>query len=203
MNRVFTSPFTPKSNTVERFHSTLHNMLRSFVAECPTQWESKLPFVLSAYNASVNSVILKSPYELVFGKTMQLPESVTRTTSPAYNYDDYAHDLRENLSYSWKLAKQKLDERKHKNKQYFDNRNRTKNLEICAGDKVWLKNNQKTNEYFTAYNGPFEVVEITGPNSVKLRNKKKIFRAHKDQLKKHFHTDDTENESEIETETEL
>lgn len=198
INRVFTSPFTPKSNTVERFHSTLHNMLRSFVSECPTQWEQKLPFVVSAYNASVNSTTRKSPFELVFGKTMSLPDSVTKNSTPSYTYDDYAHDLRENLKYGWRTAREKLLQRKEKNKQYFDKKNQTKNLDLAVGDLVLMRNNHKTNKYDTAYVGPFEIVEITGPNSVKLRNKNRTFRAHKDQLKKYFRNDHSQSESEEE-----
>lgn len=76
IHHVFTSPFTPKSNTVERFHSTLGNMLRAFVSEDQIQWETKLPYIVSAYNCSVNTTTNKSPFELVFGKIMALPFSI-------------------------------------------------------------------------------------------------------------------------------
>lgn len=59
-----------------------------------------------------------------------------------------------------------------------------------------MKNNHKTGKYDRAYIGPFEVIEITGPNSVKLKNKNKIIRAHKDQLKKYFQDQINDNNSE-------
>lgn len=96
-------------------------MLRACISEHSTQWETKLPFIVSAYNASVNSVTHKSPFELIFGKTMALPSNITGSATQSYNYDDYAHDVRENLKYSWKLACEKL----------IDD---TKNLELKIGD---------------------------------------------------------------------
>lgn len=87
---------------------------RTFFEQQPMQWETKLQFVVSAYNNSVNTVTMKSPLELVFGMTMPLPCSITGKKTPTYNYDDYAHDLRENVKYSWDLASQKLIERKIK-----------------------------------------------------------------------------------------
>lgn len=185
IHKVFTSPYTPKSNTVERFHSTLGNMLRSFVSNQPTQWENKLPFVLSAYNSSVNTVTGKSPFELVFGKSMTLPSSITNSNIPAYNYDDYAHDLRENLKYSWKFAREQLEIRKQKNKEYFDEKHSTRNLDLKPGDMVLMLNHDKKSKFDMRYIGPFEVIEVTGPNTVKIKepNKKRTYRAHKDQLK--------------------
>lgn len=188
IHKVFTSPYTPKSNTVERFH----NMLRAFVNDHPTQWETKLPFVISSYNASMNTATQKSPYELVFGKSMPLPLSVTGSGVSSYNYDDYAHDLRENLKYSWQLAREKLIARKEKNKEYFDSKHNTKNLDLKPGDLVLMQNQNRNTKYDNKYVGPYEVVEITGPNTVKIkeRNKNKIFRAHKDKLKLFHHIDE-------------
>lgn len=186
INHVFTSPYTPKSNAVERWHSTLHNMVRAFVSDEPMQWENKLQFVVSAYNNSVNTVTLKSPYELVFGKNMALPSSITNNSLRSYTYDDYAHEMRENLKLGWKIAREKLIARKEKNKKYYDEKNKTQNLELEVGDLVLMRDNQRKTKYSPMYTGPYEIIELTGKNSVKLRRrgKNKTFRAHKDQLKR-------------------
>lgn len=184
IHHVFTSPFTPKSNTVERFHSTLGNMIRAFVSENPLQWESKLPYIVSAYNYSVNTVTGKSPFELIFGKNMPLPFSVKEKQASSYNYDDYANELKENLIYGWNLAREKLMDRKNKNKEYFDNKNNTEDLPLKIGDNVLMKNTNKKTKYDQLYVGPYEIIEITGPNTVKLKRKNKIVRAHKDHLKR-------------------
>lgn len=187
IHHVFTSPFTPKSNTVERFHKTLGNMLRIFVDENPSQWEVKLPYVISAYNNSVSTATNRTPFELVFGKSMALP--VTGKPAVAYNYDDYAKEIKENLHYGWKLARETIEQRKIKNKEYFDNKNVVKDLELKIGDLVLMKNTKRKSKYEPLYLGPYEVIEITGPNTVKLIRNKKIVRAHKDQLKS-FKSDD-------------
>lgn len=49
---------------------------------------------------------------------------------------------------------------------------------------VLMKNTDRKSKYDSLYLGPYEIVEITGPNTVKLRRKNKIVRAHKDHLKK-------------------
>lgn len=192
IHHVFTSPFTPKSNTVERFHSTLGNMLRAFVSDNPMQWETKLPYVISAYNSSTNTVTSRSPFELVFGKDMPLPFSIRMRESSSYNYDDYACELRENLKYGWKLARESLMDRKNKNKEYFDNKNATSDLKIEIGDRVLMRNTNRKTKYDQLYLGPYEVVEITGPNTVKVKRKNKIVRAHKDHLKL-FHSLDNDS----------
>lgn len=183
IHHVFTSPFTPKSNTVERFHSTLGNMLRAFVSNDQLQWETKLPYVVSAYNCSINTTTNRSPFELVFGKNMALPFSIRDKQVSSYNYDDFATELRENLKFSWNFAREKLKERKNKNKEYFDSKNNTANLALKIGEYVLMRNTNKKSKYDQLYVGPYEIVEISGPNTVKLKRKKKIIRAHKDQLK--------------------
>lgn len=71
-------------------------------------WERKLPFVISAYNCSVNTATGKSPFELVFGKTMAIPYIVSKQKNPNYTFDDYAHEIREYSHYAWNLAREKL-----------------------------------------------------------------------------------------------
>lgn len=132
----------------------------------------------------INTVTMVSPYELVFGKTMELPASVTGKNSSSYNYDDFAQELKENLAYGWKKARESLIERKIKNKTYFDQKNDTKDLQIKVGDKILVKNTNRSTKYDAQYVGPYKVVEITGPNTIKINRKNKIVRAHKDQLKK-------------------
>lgn len=100
INQVFTSPFHAASNTVERVHSTFGSMIRCYVNEQPELWETKLPFVVSAYNCSINTATNISPFELIFAKPMALPFSVTNQRIPRYTFDDYIHEMREYLHYA-------------------------------------------------------------------------------------------------------
>lgn len=158
-------------------------MLRAFTGDQPMNWENKLPYVVSSYNACVNSVTGFSPYELVFGKTMSLPSSVTGQKYSTYNYDDFAHEVRENLYYGWKQAREKLINRKQKNKTYFDKKNKTKSLQLKIGDMVLLKNMHRKTKYDPNYVGPFEIIGLTGENTIKLKDKNQVIRAHKDHVK--------------------
>lgn len=97
-----------------------------------------------------------------------------------------------NLKYSWRLARVQLIDRKEKNKQSVDNKNKTNDLILKESDLVLMINHEKKTKYDQTYIDPYEIVEITGPNTVKmkLRDKNKIFRAHKDQLKYYSRSDE-------------
>lgn len=47
------------------------------------------------------------------------------------------------------------------------------------------------------YTGPFEVIELTGPNTVKLKNKNKTIRCHKDHLKLFKHNNPQSDDDDI------
>lgn len=114
IHQIFTSPFHAAANPDERLHSTIGSMIRCYVNDQPSLWETKLPFIMSAYNNSINTVTGKSPFELIFAKTMALPYSVSKQKIPRYTFDDYLQEMREYLQYAWKLAREKLIQRKEK-----------------------------------------------------------------------------------------
>lgn len=127
---------------------------------------------------------------------MALPYSVSKQRIPRYTFDNYLHEMREYLHYAWNLAREKLIQRKEKNKEYYDGKNNTENLDLKIGDLVLMQNMHRNTKFDPKYVGPYEVIELTGPNTVKLKNKNKIIRAHKDKLKlfKYIHSDDNEND---------
>lgn len=66
----------------------------------------------------------------------------------------------------------------------YDDFDNTQNLDINIGDSVFIRKQNKNHKFDTNYDGPFEVIQITGPNSVKIKNKKgKVISTHKNKLK--------------------
>lgn len=78
INHVFTSPYTPSSNVVERFHKTLGSYLRTFINENSSRWVDILPFAIWSYNnttyASTNYIIR----DWIIMVSLQFPEKKTQ-----------------------------------------------------------------------------------------------------------------------------
>lgn len=184
INQIFTSPYTPSSNVVERFHRTLANYIRAFVHKNPNRWPNILDYAVWAYNNTTHTGTNYSPFELVYGRNMSLPSTIAKAT-PAYTYDNYADELKINLKTSWNLARENLHKRKESNKKTYDELHHTKNLELQVGDAILVRKQVKGHKFENEYDGPFKITEITGPNSIKAKNEKgKIIRTHKNKIKK-------------------
>ncbi|KAF4517507.1 hypothetical protein B566_EDAN006508 [Ephemera danica] len=70
----FTTAYHPQSNDlVERFNSTLGNMLSYYTDSKQQQWDAALQSVLFAYNTSIQASTQYSPFELVYGRMPILP----------------------------------------------------------------------------------------------------------------------------------
>lgn len=181
IKKISTTPYRPNANIVERFHKTLAQHLITCVHENPTSWHEHLDSAVFAYNNTINSATGYSPHELLFGYKIQLPDKIIKNIDPIYNYDSYKEDLRFNLAKFWKIAKQNINERKQKNKEYRDVKSNALSLKI--GDRVLFKKPFKTHKYATPYDGPFSVEEIISPVTVKIKKGHKLIKIHTDKLK--------------------
>lgn len=191
INQIFTSPYTPSSNVVERFHKTLNGYLRAFISKNPNRWPDIIPYATFAHNNLIHTSTNYTPFQLVYGRTVSLPRSLLGKDLPAYTYDNYANELKYNLKMSWNIARENLIKRKEQNKTYYDNYNKTKDLELKVGDSVYMLKPNKNHKFDEIYEGPYDIIELTGKNSVKIKKNNKIIRTHKNKLKK-----STENISE-------
>lgn len=90
IKQIFTSPYTPRANAnVERRNRSTNEYLRAFTMKKPDSWAQLLPFYMFVYIIAVHSTTGFSPFELLYGRTVTLPDSIVRKT-PIYNYDSYA-----------------------------------------------------------------------------------------------------------------
>ena len=72
IDRRVTSAYNPRTNGLtERFNATLINSLRKQAEEEPVKWNKWLPLVLLAYRSRVHSSTGFTPFELMFGRSMQ------------------------------------------------------------------------------------------------------------------------------------
>lgn len=184
IKQIFTSPYTPSSNVVERFHKTLNGYLRAFISKNPNRWPDIIQYATFAHNNLKHTSTNYTPFQLVYGRTISLPRSLLEGNLPAYTYDNYADELKHNMRMSWSIARENLIKRKEHNKTYYDSHNKTENLELNIGDSVYMLKQNRNHKFDEIYEGPYNVIEITGRNSVKIKKNNKIIRTHKNKLKK-------------------
>ena len=74
LHKTRTTSLRPQSDgMVERFNATIENMLASFVSENQKDWDEYIFLLMMAYRAAVHETTKVSPYEMMFGRTINLP----------------------------------------------------------------------------------------------------------------------------------
>ncbi|GFS20504.1 Gypsy retrotransposon integrase-like protein 1 [Elysia marginata] len=79
IKHIFFTPYHPQTNgVVERFYSTLKNMLRKLEDQSPSDWNRYLSAALFAYRQQVHGSTGFSPFFLLFGRSPRGPMEILR-----------------------------------------------------------------------------------------------------------------------------
>ncbi|KAL4082984.1 hypothetical protein QTP88_028314 [Uroleucon formosanum] len=150
-----TSPYHPQANgALERSHRTLGEYLRHFVDKYQMNWDTFIPYAMFVFNSSEHRSTGKQPYELMYGRTMNIPNSVMKPPEPRYNYEDYHLELKQKLQVSHQIARDRLLEQKQKTKEHYDQK--LNQITVHVGDRVLLKNNARKGKLSPKWLGPYE-----------------------------------------------
>ena len=77
ISQAFTSPYHPQTNGLtERLNRTLKQMIAAYVDPLHQNWDTILPFVVHAYNTSVQSSTRVSPFRALYGRDPKLPPEI-------------------------------------------------------------------------------------------------------------------------------
>lgn len=180
IKKIFTTPYHPQSNIVERGHRTLNAYMRAFSSKNRDNWHILLRYAMFAYNNSIHSTTGYTPHELAHGFRIQIPNHLYKN-KPIYNYDNLADLVRNNIANALELAKKHLYSQKLANKQAYDRNAKT--LEIKVGDQVLLRSQARTDKFQPVYEGPFEVIEAYD-EYVEIRKDNRKMKVHKNLIKK-------------------
>lgn len=181
LKQIVTSPYTPRANgSVERKNRVINEYLRAFTVKKPDSWAQLLPLYMFSYNTAVHSTTGFSPFELLYGRTIQLPDTILRKT-PIYNYDSYAQLFKMELREAWELARERIQKHKMESKKRYDKS--THDVQIKVGDKIRVKNHVKHGKYDILYKGPYTVTEVPSNKTVVYKDGRKTKRANKDHVK--------------------
>ncbi len=69
ISKLNTMPYHPQTDgMVERFNSTIENMLSKFVSDDQKDWDILVPYVLFAYRSTTHEITGESPFFLIYGR---------------------------------------------------------------------------------------------------------------------------------------
>lgn len=202
-----TSPYHPQSDgQAEKFMSTLKKMITKLVEnhESEGDWEDVLPYVLMAYNSSINDTTKATPNSLVFGDEIALP--IDLATEPPtdqekdQNIDSYAQYILDLGNKFWEghhRARECTQSAMVHQKRYYD-RNKSNKSIYNRGSLVWLHNPKrilgKTPKLQNPWEGPYVIIkplsDVTFRIQKNLNSKPKII--HYNRLKP-FHAREPPN----------
>jgi len=96
------------------------------------RYQEYIPFAIFVYNTTPHSTTERQPYELLYGKPAEVPNSHSRTEVRC-NYDDYCYELKQRLQRAHNTARNTIVKKKEKFKALYD-RN-AKPITVHVGDR--------------------------------------------------------------------
>lgn len=160
VKQITSSAYHPESQgALERFHSTLKTMLRTFCYENGKEWDAGVHLLLFAARESVQESLGFSPFELVFGHRVRGPLSLLSEQWTNEDIDigllDYVLKFKERLYKACLLAQQNLKSSQRKMKTWYDKKARARVFK--PGDKVLVLFPLKENPLQARFHGPYEI----------------------------------------------
>lgn len=184
VRRVFTTPYHPQANWVERVNRNMMSMLCSFVKGSHTEWDEHIAKLMFTLNSFTHDSTRFSPAELFLNRKIRGPGEWIHQREQL-NVIDKVESER-----MFTVARENMLHRTMQNKvEYDEKRNK---VSISVDDMVLLRSHALSNmqKKFSAklapkWRGPYRVVARTSPVTFVIEdssvNEKRI--AHVDQLK--------------------
>jgi hypothetical protein len=171
MDRRMSSAYHPQSNgQTERVNRVIEEMMRSYISPSQREWNELLPLVEFAINNSWQEAVQSTPFFLNYGYHPLTPADAglpVRVPGAA----KYVRDLEQIV----KDARRKWAEAQERMKQRASDHRREVSYEpgqlvmLSTANIRWGSDSEGVRKLKPRYMGPFEVIEMRGPVSVKLK----------------------------------
>ena len=178
IQKVNTSGYHPQTDgLVEKFNSTLINMISKSTDSGGMEWDRQLPLLLFAYRSSVQESTKESPFFLLYGRDPRLPTgSVLDKVEPSYLVDmeDYRTEFLVSLAKAKKIALENIQKAQTKQKEFYDRQAGNPQYKLGERVMVYMPGDVTGKNWKLArpYHGPFRILSLTPTNAeVKLIEK--------------------------------
>jgi len=171
IQKTTTPPYNPQSNPVERFHRTLHAMMRTMMEREDANWEQYLPTAVFAYNSKVHSSTGFSPYYILMGREPRMPVDllVRLPDEDELPVQDFVKDMRRRFLVMADFIKAQGDAQFHRNSHAYEGDREA----WQPGTLVWFFLPRvvqgKPKKWTTQWVGPWTIVERIAPVLVKIK----------------------------------
>ena len=173
---IRTTPYHPQTDgLVERFNQTLKNMLRKFVSDTGKDWDKWLPFLLFAYREVPQASTGFSPFELLYGWSVQGPLDLLKKSweTPASGPGNmgvvqYVLQMRDQLEQYREEAQENLKKAQHNQKRWYDEHARRR--EYQPNQKVLLLLPTATSKLLAKWQGPYTITRKMGPVTYEIHH---------------------------------
>ena len=175
MKKINTTGYHPQTGgLVEKFNSTITNMIAKSTEGSVVEWDKQLQLLLFAYRSSVQDSTKESPFFLLYGRDPRLPTATEMdipTTSYTVDLEDYRTELVTCLDNARKCAKEQIEQSQKKQKLFYDRHSAESTYH--SGDRVMVymprEVTGKDRKLARSYHGPNRIVALTPTNAeVKL-----------------------------------
>ena len=191
VKQLTTTPFHPICNgLIEKFNGTLKQMLKRMCSERPRDWDRYLAPLLFAYREAPQESLGFSPFELLYGRSVRGPMTILRelwtkehSNAEVKSTYQYILDLKNRLHETCDLAQRMLSKSSARYKRYYDQRRRSRELNI--GDQVLILLPTDSNKLLMQWKGPYEIVGKFNECDYRVNVKDKIRSYHINLLKKY------------------
>ena len=166
IHKTRTTPYHPQSDgLIERFNRTLRMMLTIHMEQCPEDtWDDHLPMLMLAYRSSVQESTRFTPFQLMFGREVQLPVDLVFGGGPAPGESpgEYVKRLRQSFEASYSVVRERMHLVQKQQKQLYDRK--AAGGRYAVGDLVWLHSpavpRGKAPKFHRPWRGPFQIVKV-------------------------------------------
>ena len=196
IKKINTTPYHPQANgLVENFNGTLKKMLKCYAQEEPTDWDKHIPYVLFAYRESPHESTGYSPFELLYGRRVRGPLELMKGNWEGEDQSEestvsFIMKTRDRLEKLHKLASLRETQAKNRQKKFFDQRSKVRELEI--GQRVLILLPTSNNKLLAEWKGPYTVLEKVSPVDYKIQMNRKASKVfHINMLKAYFEREES------------
>ena len=172
--QIKSSAYHPESqDALERFHSTLKNMIRTYCLDNEKDWDEGISLLLFTVRESAQESLGFSPFQLVFGQSVRGPlkllkENWLSENTESLNLLNYASKFRAKLKKACELKQQNLKNYQSKMKMLYDKK--LQNHVFNPGGKISVSSPGQMNKLQAINQGSHLVMKRVGTLHWNIKN---------------------------------